>query len=364
MLVQQIHLEDGVIKIKAMTIGLSPEYNYPGTFEKWREDNTRFASNHGASLITRTIMKQFDADYIDDFSDIPMLKNKYDTCIMALSTHAHPRRDLSRYTELLEKLEMRVVIISLGIQDYINKSGESYELHSSVKKLLKIASEASEWIGVRGPYTASVVRENGFNNVLPIGCPSVFWHMKEDFEINTKEKYKKPLVVYHKTIVKENYQLIKDLDWLGQDFQDQAMFTDTVLNDDQLMIMENRFYNSLDNKEQVLLSLKENGIFHLSFDEWFKEISNHDFIFGPRLHGNIAALINGIPAVFLVRDLRIREMVEVFDFPFFYYSNLKNKTLESIVNQANYDKFKETYRKRYKNYLSFLNENKLGLVDV
>ncbi|HLT71717.1 MAG TPA: hypothetical protein VKZ75_03665, partial [Cyclobacteriaceae bacterium] len=55
---------------KVMVIGLSPVYNYPGDLDKWSSENTRFASNHGASLISRTLMKMFDADYVDDFSKV------------------------------------------------------------------------------------------------------------------------------------------------------------------------------------------------------------------------------------------------------------------------------------------------------
>ena len=63
--------------MKTMIIGLSPEYNYPGSFEKWSSNNTYYASNHGASYICRALLRQFYADYIDDFSDIPALRNQY-----------------------------------------------------------------------------------------------------------------------------------------------------------------------------------------------------------------------------------------------------------------------------------------------
>jgi hypothetical protein len=344
--------------MKAMTIGLSPIYNYPGSLMRWNEDSTFFASNYGASLITRAIIKQFNADYIEDFSDIEMLKNKYDTCIMSLATHANGGRDISRFTELVEKLQMKTIVISLGAKDFVREFTD-YELHPSIKRLLSIASEDGKLIGVRGPYTASILLRNGFKNVVSIGCPTVFWNLKNDFLIRTKEKYENPLVVYHQSTLDINYDLIKDIDWLGQDFLDQAMFTDTLKNDTRLMNMQNTFYNNLEMKDEILINLDKHGIFHFSFEAWFEEILNRDFVFGPRLHGCIAALIQGIPAVLLVRDLRVKEMVEMFKFPSIDYSELYNKDFEDIKKLAQYDEFQETYGVRYKNYLAFLKENKI-----
>ena len=169
--------------MKAMTIGISPEYNYPGRFEKWRENNTYYASNHGGSLITRAIMKEFDADYIDDFSDLPALSNKYDTCIMAFATHVHQKRDVSYYVDILEKMQIRTIVLSIGVQDYTLEKASSLKVHPSVERLLRIAAEGSDWIGVRGPYTADILVRNGFKNVVPIGCPTMYWNLRREFDL-------------------------------------------------------------------------------------------------------------------------------------------------------------------------------------
>ncbi len=100
--------------MKTMIIGLSPEYNYPGSFEKWRSNNTYYVSNHGASFICRALLRQFDADYIDDFSDIPALRNKYDVCVLALSTHIHRKRDISYLADVVEKLESGGKVLDIG----------------------------------------------------------------------------------------------------------------------------------------------------------------------------------------------------------------------------------------------------------
>ena len=345
--------------MKAMVIGISPEYNYPNDIRKWVKDNTYYASNHGGSLIVRAIIKEFGADYIIDFSDISSLKNKYDTCILGLATHAHRNRDISKYVDFLLKLDIKIIIVSLGIEDYLKNPTEVYKFHPSVNKLLQIASSSSSWIGVRGPYTASIVQQNGFKNVVPVGCPTMYWNLSPEFRINTKQQYTNPLVVYHKSIAQYHYSLIKDLPLLGQDYLDEIIFTNNQEHDIHAINQERRSYDQIENKENILQQVATKGVFTRNFDEWFSTISKHDFVFGPRLHGCIGALIQGIPSVFLCRDLRVKEIVEMYKLPHFTYDELKHLTITDIYNRAQYEPFLQTYKYRYKNYLSFIKENNL-----
>lgn len=345
--------------MKAMTIGISPEYNYPGTINQWGENNTYYASNFGGSFITRAIMKEFNADYIDNFENISFLKNKYDTVIMALATHAHRDRDISFYTEILEKLDLKVIIISLGVSDYISDF-VSYKLHPSVIKLLSIAKSSSNFIGVRGHYTAYVLKENGFKeNVVPIGCPTLFWNMKKNIEINSKNNYSNPLIVYQENIVKDNFSLIDKKISLGQDFKDEVVFTDNLNDDKKLKEYQEIFYNSLSNKQDILKYIKKYGLFPKNFQEWFEIISKADFVLGPRLHGVICSLVQGIPAVLTVRDLRTKEMSEMFKIPSIYHKDLKKYSFDEITKNANYEDFINTYKIRYNNYNQFIKENNL-----
>lgn len=346
--------------MSTFTIGISPEYNYPGNIDIWNTDNTFYASNFGGSLVTRAIMREFNADYISDFSDIESIKKKYDTCILSLATHAHKTRNISKYVDLLEKLQVKVIVLSLGVEDYVGSLNEPYKLSPSVRRLLHLAQESSSWIGVRGPYTASIVQQNGFRDVVPIGCPTIYWNMKEEFDLNVPDKASSnPLVVYHKSLVIKFNELIKNYKILGQDFQDEVIFTENLLDDKKLLNEEMEFYNSLENSEETLSLIKKNGLYPKTVDEWFNIIGKQDMVFGPRLHGCIASLIQGVPAIFTPRDLRVREMVEVFNFPSVDYKKLTGLTFEDMYKMVDFDKFKETYKFRFKNYMAFLNENKI-----
>ena len=342
-----------------MVIGLGPQYNYPGNLDIWRSNNTRYASNLGASLISNALLKEFNADYIDNFSDIQALKNKYDTCLIAFATHITTWRDVSLYADVIEKLDMKTIALSLGVQDYAGKSTDVFKLHPSIKRLLEIVSSSSEWIGVRGHYTASILYQNGFSNVVPIGCPTMYWGLKNDLHIQKAEKTKKPLLVFHRALADNAYRIMQEVPVLGQDYEDHVAFTNDLDEDTKLKKWIDSDYDKLTNKENVRESIQKNGIFVKDFKQWFNIIGQHDFIFGSRLHGCIAGLIQKKPSVLIPRDLRVREISDFFDIPTVSIDQLKNMTVQDIYANADYSKFNTTYKIRYNNYYKFIEENGL-----
>jgi hypothetical protein len=345
--------------MKTMIIGLSPEYNYPGSFEKWRSNNTYYASNHGASFICQALLRQFDADYIDDFSDIPALRNKYDVCVLALSTHIHRKRDISYLSDVVEKLEMKTIALSLGMEDYIAEANDIVELHPSVIRLLRLVSTRSEAIGVRGPHTASVLQKHGFDNIIPVGCPTLQWQLHDNLHIHKNKSMTKPLIVYHRTICAYGLEAMKSATILGQDFLDEVIFTNNRNNDNLLHKQEMSQYLKFYDYKTVLATIYRNGIFPNRYKLWFDIIGAHDFVIGARLHGCIAALIQGVPAVLVPRDLRMKELADFYNIPTASIEDIQKKSIEQIFDEIDFSNFKKTHKDRYKNYYAFLEKNKL-----
>lgn len=343
-----------------MVIGLGPEYNYPGTLEQWSKNNTKYASNFGASLICRTLLKQFNADYIDDFRDIGALKNKYDTCILAFATHITTWRDVSYYADAIEKLDMKTIAPSLGIQDYSQDVNLVRTIHPSMKRILDYISSNSAWIGVRGHYTASVLYKKGYKNVVPVGCPTLFWSLQNELEINKSDTFSNPLIVYQKEMRVLDTKFFGQVNLLGQDFLDEAVFTNNLENDYSLQKHNGKKdYLNFPNGKKVLDYISQKGIFPQSFSEWFKNIGEHDFILGSRLHGCIAALIQNIPAVLITRDSRTVEMAEFYKLPSITLEKAGFSSIESIYNKSDFSTFNQIHKIRLGNYLKFLQENQL-----
>lgn len=349
---------------KTMIIGLGPEYNYPENLNLWIKDNTKYASNHGASFISRALVKQFNGIHVDveEFSRIDQLREKYDKCIIAFATHVTTLRDVSVYADFIEKLGIPTYAFSLGVQDYLPLTSLAFKLHPSMHRLLEIVSEKSKFLGVRGHYTASILYKNGFKNVIPIGCPTLFWNLHRNIEINKPKNIVNPAMVYHRTLAgEEGMHLLKDIPLIGQDFLDEAVFTSNLENDKDLINYELSNYEIQGKLEQALRLIYKNGVFHHTFQDWFNDLKSRDFILGARLHGCIAGLTQGVPSVMLARDLRVKEVAEFFDIPFILYDKLKQKqTVQQIFEEADYSKFNATYKLRFDNYIKFLQDNGLA----
>ena len=348
---------------KTMIIGLGPEYNYPEDYDLWLKYNTKYASNHGASLISRALAKQFNGEYVDpdEFSKVEELREKYDQCIIAFATHITNWRDVSLYTNFVEKLGLPTYAFSLGVQDYASTASSVLSLHPSMKRLLEIVSDRSRFLGVRGNYTASILYKNGFKNVVPLGCPTVYWNLNRDLTIHKPAQIENPAVVYHRTLAgKEGIHILKDIPIIGQDFLDEVVFTNNLDKDTKLKNDELQSYELQGFKEEALALIRENGVFHATFQDWFNYLKTRDFILGARLHGCIGALIQGVPAVLIARDLRVMEISEFFNLPYVSYNKLNTKkSALQVFEEADYTKFNQTYKVRYDNYVRFLHENGL-----
>ena len=345
-----------------MVVGLGPEYNYdPKDHSIWLNNTTRYASNHGASLISRTLMDMFDADYVDDFTDPGKYQEQYDLCILAFATHITTWRDVSEYTRFVKELGIKTVAFSLGIQDFSQSTGEVNILHPSMKELLEYVLKTSSKIGVRGPNTASVLIKSGFNyrDIVNLGCPTLFRFLDRELKIDKPDSFSRPLIVFQRTMAGLNQKLLSSATLLGQDFLDEAVFTDNLSKENPTIKNELGAYEKLVNGAFTLGLIKQHGVFPRTFDSWYSEISQHDFVLGARLHGCIAALIQGIPAVMIARDARVIEIAEFFKIPYVKYADVMDQRIEDIYDQADFSSFNKLYGQRFDNFIRLLKRNNL-----
>lgn len=347
-----------------MVIGLGPEYNYDiDNHEVWSNDSTKYASNHGASFISRTLIAYFNADYIDDFSDIRNYREKYDLCVIAFATHITERRDVSRYAAFIKALKIKTVAFSLGIQDYSGSSYAVSTIHPSLRDLLDYVITSSGQIGVRGPHTASVLIKAGYRpeNIFRLGCPTIYSPLNRNLKIHKKESFKNPLIVFHRTMAELNKELLGGAPFLGQDFLDELIFRDDVNKEHSLKKIELKKYEEHKNGSYTLTKIKENGIFVRTYDDWLQEIKKCDFVLGARLHGCLEALSLGIPAVMIARDIRVQEIAEFYKIPCIKYEDVGILTITEIYEQADFTAFNELYPHRFDNFMKLMDD--LEIVD-
>lgn len=85
------------------------------------------------------------------------------------------------------------------------------------------------------------------------------------------------------------------------------------------------------------------------------------FSFGSRFHGNMSALRNGIPALWVTHDSRTSELVQTLKLPHITLSEFNEiNNMKKLVEYCDYTEFYKAYKGLSAEYVKFLDENNLN----
>ncbi|HZJ48366.1 MAG TPA: polysaccharide pyruvyl transferase family protein [Acidimicrobiia bacterium] len=93
---------------------------------------------------------------------------------------------------------------------------------------------------------------------------------------------------------------------------------------------------------------------------WFQYLSEFDFSFGTRIHGNISSLLAGTPAVVLAHDSRTLELARYHRIPHRLISELPaDVDPADLYAEADFTEFNDGQRARFEAFADFLHRNDL-----
>lgn len=93
-------------------------------------------------------------------------------------------------------------------------------------------------------------------------------------------------------------------------------------------------YYCLPATDDLLKRIQEKGKFHTDCDQWIADLSKEDFFIGTRVHGVIAALLAGTPAVLITHDNRTREMADTMGIPSIAIDDFNIEMLNDYAGMA------------------------------
>ena len=92
-------------------------------------------------------------------------------------------------------------------------------------------------------------------------------------------------------------------------------------------------------------------------DEWFDFVRGQDLVVGTRLHGAVAALLQGVPAIVLYHDSRTRETCELMGLPHLSVTEARGLSLEAIYDRVRFDDVARRHAALLPRYVDFLAAN-------
>lgn len=284
--------------------------------------------------------------------------------------------DFKYMYDFLEKTTLPITMIGVGAQ--ANDRSIASQIHPNTLRLMKLVSERSASIGVRGYYTAEVLAVHGIHNIDVIGCPSFYTsrcptiHIKKEnaepirLAVNFSRRVSSHSFHPDRMRMIENEVLKlaieKNASFIAQDEIDEIAISYNIsnsVNEEQIT----NYFNTID-RESCLSFFHNHTKFFCNYTDWSKFIRKHNFSVGTRLHGNIMALINGIPALTIAHDSRTYEICALFNNPIIHVSSLDiNKItidlLKEAISESSFESFERSYALLYRRFVQFLNKNGL-----
>ncbi len=269
----------------------------------------------------------------------------------------------------LAKSKVKLLVLGLGIQMGLNQKVSDFikSLSDETITALRIMSDHSICIGIRGERTAEVLDKLSIHNWQVIGCPSFYEPYRKNQSVRLGNASCENICYNTRPGELREYKLMEMAVLTDSPIVLQAMsdlpLTLTEGKRIEQSVLDNRYPGSNLMAEQFENYIRKNGHIFFNRKEWSEYLvkSGVSFSVGGRFHGNMMAFSNGIPALWLVCDGRIKELVDAMRLPYIFYEELDHiNEPEKFLEFLNYDKeFEKNYKKMAEGYVEFLNRNKV-----
>lgn len=295
-------------------------------------------------------------------------------CIVRGSNYIHHQVKWGDMLRIIEAIKVPVVAFGVGAQ--APKLGE-FVISPETTRFLNLLSDKSHTIGVRGAFTAETLNDLGIKNVDVIGCPSLMRQNRPSLDITVKNLPEVRYVgltltrgvwpMYCQNIPKTralqrelmlDYAKRYDFTIISQGEQPERAYWYRLPREMQAAydaLIKDKWFTGPDDP---LIDIYRTKMFFGPFPQAYEDLVKQlDLVVGFRLHGNVMALANGVPAVYVVYDMRMREVVQHFDVPAYEIMDEKPFSLEELYTQARFDRFNARYREAYRHMAAFLDAN-------
>ncbi len=295
-------------------------------------------------------------------------------CFVRGSNYIHHEMKWGNLPALLEKLKIPIVAFGIGAQAPQYKD---VKVSEDTLRFLKIVSERSKTIGVRGNFSAEIINGFGVKNVEVIGCPSLMRHNRPRLDIKVKdlaevkrlgftltrglwpmycEDPKKARAMQREMIL--DYAKRYDFTLISQGEQPERAYwyrDPAEVAAAFAALVENKWFSGADDP---MVEIYRKHMFFGTSPRAYEELAKQmDLVLGFRLHGNIMALANRVPAVYVTYDSRTRELVDYLGIPAYDIVDKEPFKLENYYTQARFDHFNECYANAYRRMAAFLDTN-------
>jgi hypothetical protein len=345
--------------------------------------NLRHYHNIGDAFVFDSSLKLLKFDKLRTLTirefdpvEIDRLHAEFDYVVLRGSNYIHDQMDWELAEQVLKRLDLPVLAFGIGAQAPVEGK---LNMSSSTRNILHLIANSTASIGVRGAYTAEVLKDLGISNTRIIGCPTAFRHNDPDLKINLPEMglvrkvgvsirrevsptYAKDIrqyLTFHRDLIKSvsaRYDIV--LMAQGEVEEKVLVFGTPEQKAEAMMALRKNAWVGEWYLDDEIERLYRSSLFYSDVVADYDDcVRSCDLVLGYRLHGNLMALANGVPAVYFTYDSRTREFAETYKIPSFEVFSGKTFRLSDYWDQNLFDKFNRAYADTYYAMSDFLDEN-------
>jgi hypothetical protein len=278
----------------------------------------------------------------------------------------------------IERAALPVVVFGLGSQAALNGPIE-FTAPPQTVRLLKVISDHSQKVAVRGAFTAEACAKLGVKNVEVVGCQSMFWHRVPQFSWGLADRFPERAdeIAFNFTDALSEADLINHAMANGYDMIGQQNDAEENLKAKGGSTLGGPFKFGCQNaagfpvtaNAGVGLAMERGLIDRAAYEDWirghffqFRELEpwlshmrHYRFSYGTRLHGNMAALIAGARGLWIVHDMRTKELCDHFGLPCVELREVRDGVdLKALYDRADYSLCACVYPDRYRTLFEYV----------
>jgi len=332
------------------------------------------------------IKENFPFHHLLNDRDVDYIQQNFDAVVIASSNFINPYQDFGYVAQNIKRIKLPVITLGIGAQASDTKTA-NIKLKDGTKDFVYALSEYGHSIGVRGEFTAEVLKNLGIKNYEVIGCPTYYINKNPKFKINHKayKNFEELNISYNYThlnkevdqkLVKiafqSNSDVIGQMEYIEDYWKNKKVYKAETLTDATEKVMESwhlrrELYKSfIDDFDKFKEYLQKHFYMFYDIPEWISYIKKYDYTVGTRFHGCMLAVQNYIPALLITHDSRTSELASFCNIPHLPAEKfMKVKSFQDILDMdiINYDKFNKEYEQKFYYYVEFLRKNGVSNIE-
>ena len=307
---------------------------------------------------TRALIERINADY--------------ECVVLPLANNFRKSYNLNALTGFIRKLRIPCVVVGVGLQAPDAEGiREGYPFDDRVSDFVKAVLDHSAMLGLRGEFTAEYLKKLGFSperHFTVTGCPSMFSAGARLPEPRVKALTpESPISFNYRKEQPGNLLLLME-----RTLRRMPGTVLTVQRVEEMVMMHYGLplaYTYGDLKADLSryphdathIAVREGRMAgYVSAHSWISDMKNVDLSIGCRIHGNIAAVLAGTPALVLTIDTRTEELCRYHGIPFIPAGQIDPEVdIERLCERVDFTSPLRGHAQRFRHFVDFMNANGL-----